>query len=62
MMTESSIRVFERGARLALASAVALGLTTGAAFAQPPAVDPNTGALTFTGDRLTLAAHRAPRC
>ena len=49
MMTESRIRVFERGARLALASAVALGLTTGAAFAQPPAVDPNTGALTFTG-------------
>jgi hypothetical protein len=49
MMTESRIRVFERGARLALAGAVALGLTTGAAFAQPPAVDPNTGALTFTG-------------
>ena len=35
MMTESSIRVFERGARLALAGAVALGLTTGVAFAQP---------------------------
>ena len=49
MMTESRIRVFERGARLALAGAMALGLTTGAAFAQPPAVDPNTGALTFTG-------------
>ena len=48
-MTESRIRVFERGARVALAGAVALGLTTGAAFAQPPAVDPNTGALTFTG-------------
>ena len=54
MMTESSIRVFERGARLALAGAVALGLTTGVAFAQtpappPPSPDPNTGALTFTG-------------
>src|SRR6187551_3044695 len=48
-MTESRIRVFERGARVALAGAVALGLTTGTAFAQPPAVDPNTGALTFTG-------------
>jgi hypothetical protein len=51
-MTESRIRVFERGARWALAGAMALGVTTGAAFAQtaaPAAADPNTGALTFTG-------------
>jgi hypothetical protein len=53
MMTELSIRVFERGARLALAGAMAVFLMSSSAAAQTPAAatppDPNTGALTFTG-------------
>ncbi len=53
MMTELSIRVFERGTRLALAGAMAVFLMSSSAAAQTPAAvtppDPNTGALTFTG-------------
>jgi hypothetical protein len=53
MMTELSIRVFERGIRLALAGAMAVFLMSSSAAAQTPAAvtppDPNTGALTFTG-------------
>jgi hypothetical protein len=53
-MTELSIRVSERGTRLALAGALLMFLMSGAAAAQTPAPaaappDPNTGALTFTG-------------
>jgi uncharacterized protein (TIGR02001 family) len=51
-MAELSIRVSERGARLALAGALSLFLMSSAASAQTPApaaADPNTGALTFTG-------------
>ena len=52
-MTELSIRVSERGTRLALAGALLMFLMSGAAAAQTPAPaaappDPNTGALTFT--------------
>jgi len=53
-MTDLSIRVSERGTRLALAGALLMFLMSGAAAAQTPAPagappDPNTGALTFTG-------------
>jgi hypothetical protein len=48
MMTELSIRVFERGTRLALAGAMLVFLISSSAAAQTPP-DPNTGALTFTG-------------
>ena len=53
-MTEISIRVFKRGARLALAGAMLLLVTSGSASAQTPApaaapADPNSGAITFTG-------------
>jgi hypothetical protein len=54
-MTELSIRVSERGTRLALVGAMLVFLISSSAAAQtPPAApapppDPNTGALTFTG-------------
>ena len=51
-MTELSIRVSERGTRLALAGAMLVFLMSSSAGAQTPAAappDPNTGALTFTG-------------
>jgi hypothetical protein len=53
MMTQFSIRVFDRVLCLALAGAMLVVVMSGSAAAQTPAAaappDPNTGALTFTG-------------
>ena len=63
-MTESGFVCSNASGALALAGAVALAAHDDrSGLAQPPAVDPNTGALTFTGgldvpQQVRLSRHR----